>query len=83
MPKASRKPHLDPDQPVEVRVDDLLKRMTLKEKTGQMAGAIFADIDRAKQVIKEHSLGAGAPGFLINNPIDHVNTANGCCFGNW
>jgi len=29
-------PYLDPQQPVDVRVNDLLKRMTLKEKVGQL-----------------------------------------------
>jgi hypothetical protein len=28
--------YLDPDQPMNVRVDDLLSRMTLKEKVGQL-----------------------------------------------
>jgi beta-glucosidase len=28
--------YLDPSQPIEVRVDDLMKRMTLKEKVGQL-----------------------------------------------
>jgi beta-glucosidase len=31
-----RPPYLDPKQPIEVRVDDLLKRMTLEEKVGQL-----------------------------------------------
>ncbi len=29
-------PYLDPTQPIELRVDDLLSRMTLKEKVGQL-----------------------------------------------
>src|SRR6266567_6161199 len=28
--------YLDPKQPIEVRVDDLMSRMTLKEKVGQL-----------------------------------------------
>ena len=34
--KAEKPPYLDPAQPLEKRVDDLLSRMTLEEKVGQM-----------------------------------------------
>jgi beta-glucosidase len=34
--KAEKPPYLDPTQPLEKRVDDLLSRMTLEEKVGQM-----------------------------------------------
>jgi beta-glucosidase len=34
--KETKPPYLDPSQPIEVRVEDLLSRMTLKEKVGQM-----------------------------------------------
>lgn len=34
--EASKPLYLDASQPIEVRVDDLLKRMTLKEKVGQL-----------------------------------------------
>ena len=32
----------DPSQPVDVRVEDLLSRMTLEEKAAQMCGALAA-----------------------------------------
>jgi len=35
-PKSRSAPYKDPSQPVEVRVEDLLSRMTLEEKIGQM-----------------------------------------------
>lgn len=35
-PKSRLTPYKDPSQPVEVRVEDLLSRMTLEEKIGQM-----------------------------------------------
>ena len=33
---ASKPLYLDPSQPIDIRVDDLIKRMTLKEKIGQL-----------------------------------------------
>jgi len=45
----------DPNQPVEVRVDDLLSRMTLEEKIGQMT-----QIDRSVasfDVMKKYYIG--------------------------
>lgn len=35
-PKSKAEPYKDPSQPVDVRVEDLLSRMTLEEKIGQM-----------------------------------------------
>jgi beta-glucosidase len=34
--RAGGPPYLDPHQPIKIRVDDLLSRMTLKEKVGQL-----------------------------------------------
>ena len=47
----SSKPlYLDPTQPVELRVDDLMKRMTLKEKLGQLnLPCVYVD-DLGKQI---------------------------------
>src|SRR4051812_22966982 len=49
-PGADVLPYEDPSQPVSVRVADLLSRMTLEEKVGQMTqaerGAVDADASR-------------------------------------
>src|ERR1051326_7350573 len=35
-PQTSQPPYLDPNQPLETRLDDLIRRMTLQEKASQM-----------------------------------------------
>ena len=44
--------YLDPSQPIEVRVEDLLARMTLKEKIGQMNMAVRLGKDECTEFIK-------------------------------
>lgn len=46
--------YLDPQQPVEKRVDDLMKRMTLEEKVAQMAQ--YVGIEHMKAAEKEMTL---------------------------
>jgi beta-glucosidase len=41
-------PYLDPSLPVPDRVDDLLSRMTLEEKVGQMCQYLLPDVDLAE-----------------------------------
>jgi beta-glucosidase len=73
----AKKLYLDSGQPVEVRVEDLLGRMTLKEKIGQMSGAFFADLEQAKEDIVKHCVGAGNPPlFLIPDPASMVEFTN-------
>jgi len=64
----SSKLYLDSSQPVEIRVKDLLKKMTLKEKIGQMAGTIFINLEKAREDIKDSCLGVGAPLMFANSP---------------
>uniref|UniRef100_A0A7C9ED59 Beta-glucosidase n=1 Tax=Opuntia streptacantha TaxID=393608 RepID=A0A7C9ED59_OPUST len=61
----------DPNQPVEVRVEDLLSRMTLEEKIGQMT-----QIDRSAasfDVMKKYYIGSLLSG--INSPRFNGTTA--------
>lgn len=51
-------PYQDPTQPTDVRVADLLGRMTLAEKIGQMTQAERVDIDADPSLITEHRLGS-------------------------
>ncbi|MCA0444600.1 MAG: glycoside hydrolase family 3 C-terminal domain-containing protein [Bacteroidetes bacterium] len=51
-------PYLDPKQPVEIRVQDLLGRMTLDEKIGQMMQVDHTGITGAKQDITKLSIGS-------------------------
>lgn len=51
-------PYQDPDLPVATRVADLLGRMSLAEKIGQMAQAERVDIDADPSLITEHRLGS-------------------------
>ena len=50
--------YLDPTQPVSVRVADLLGRMTLAEKIGQMTQAERLDIDADPSLIATYGLGS-------------------------
>lgn len=50
--------YLDPDAPVDERVDDLLSRMTLDEKVGQMVQAERGSISGALQHIQEYYIGS-------------------------
>ena len=72
----TKKLYRDSSQIVEARVEDLLERMTLKEKIGQMAGAMLMNLDKAKEDIRDHCLGAGAPMMFANSPRDLANFAN-------
>ncbi|GAA4367411.1 glycoside hydrolase family 3 protein [Nocardioides caricicola] len=51
-------PYQDPTQPTDVRVADLLGRMTLAEKIGQMTQAERVDIDADPSLITENRLGS-------------------------
>src|SRR6478735_9399222 len=51
-------PYQDPTQPTDVRVADLLGRMTLAEKIGQMTQAERIDIDADPSLITENRLGS-------------------------
>ncbi|GAB3683717.1 glycoside hydrolase family 3 N-terminal domain-containing protein [Salinarchaeum chitinilyticum] len=63
----ARRPFEDPSLPTEERIDDLLDRMTLEEKAGQLVGMPLGDFDRgrdvdeAKDLIDDHNLGSVAP----------------------
>ena len=50
--------YLDPDAPVEERVDDLLSRMTLEEKAGQMVQAERGSVSGSMQHIDEFFIGS-------------------------
>jgi beta-glucosidase len=71
-------PYLDPDKSVDDRVNDLLSRMTLDEKIGQMVQAerSFADVDA---VIRDYFLGSvlsgggSIPGNKAQDWIDMYN----------
>jgi beta-glucosidase len=54
----SRLPYQDPRLSTAARVDDLLGRMTLAEKVGQMTQAERADIDADPSQITEYGLGS-------------------------
>jgi len=74
----ARKTYLDSSQAVQVRVKDLARRMTLKEKVGQMTGSLILNLEGAKEEIKSYCIGAGAPyyAWISNGPKDMVDFAN-------
>ena len=73
-----KKTYLDSSQAVRVRVEDLARRMTLREKVGQMTGSLIMDLEGAKEDIKNYCIGAGAPfyAWISGGPKDIVNFTN-------
>lgn len=57
-PKADRPPYLNPKLPVHLRVNDLLSRMTLEEKIGQMTQAERGAVTDNPSLIAEWKLGS-------------------------
>src|SRR5688572_17438371 len=57
-PQADRPPYLNPKLPVHRRVDDLLSRMTLEEKIGQMTQAERGAVTDNPSLIAEWKLGS-------------------------
>jgi len=64
LPAAAQAPvYLDPTQPIERRVEDLLARMALKEKVGQMnmpcvyEDALGPDIPSKREALRRYTLG--------------------------
>ena len=74
----AKKIYMDSSQAVRVRVKDLARRMTLKEKVGQMTGSLIMNLEGAKEDIKNYCIGAGAPfyAWLSNDPKDMVDFTN-------
>ncbi len=79
--------YLDPKQPVESRVEDLLSRMTLKEKVGQLnLPAVYVDqlgkdiptkMDACRRFAAgtyTHEIGPGCGFFALANTILHKGT---------
>src|SRR3954470_17460654 len=56
--QSDQPPYLDSGLPIPERVADLLSRMTLSEKIGQMTQAERADIDADPTLIKDYKLGS-------------------------
>ncbi|HQT92281.1 MAG TPA: glycoside hydrolase family 3 N-terminal domain-containing protein, partial [Candidatus Kryptobacter bacterium] len=69
----SRKAYLDQQLPVEKRVDDLLGRMTLQEKVGQMC-QVNADTTDAEQLARNGLVGSFL-NFTSPEEIDRLQTA--------
>lgn len=80
--------YLDPSQPVEVRVNDLMKRMTLKEKIGQLnlpcvyVDALGKTIPEKIEAIKKFAagtytseIGPGAGFFTLANTLKQKDLA--------
>jgi len=73
-PKSRSAPYKDPSQPVDVRVEDLLSRMTMEEKIGQMTQVennsispyyLFSPSEIAKYFIGSVLSGGNSSGFYL------------------
>ncbi len=77
-----RPPYRQPELSVEERVTDLLERMTLEEKAGQVVGTWCGhlgeeptDLADVKRVIRDYHVGVAAPfgwGGALNEQLDEV-----------
>ncbi len=88
-------PYLDPKQPIEVRVDDLMSRMTLKEKVGQLnlpcvyVNELGRDIPSKQAACRKFAagtytdeIGPGCGFFTLANEILHEGTRQQAGFFN-
>jgi len=86
--EGARPLYLDPTQPIEVRVDDLMKRMTLKEKVGQLnlpcvyVDALGKTIPEKIEAIRKFAagtytdeIGPGAGFFTLANTLEQKDLA--------
>ncbi|WP_256392937.1 glycoside hydrolase family 3 N-terminal domain-containing protein [Natronoarchaeum rubrum] len=75
-------PYLDPSLPIEERVSDLLDRMTLEEKIGQLAGSYVGilddgphEVDDVIDEIEEYHVGSVAPFGWGGSPNESADDA--------
>lgn len=72
--------YLDEDASVEDRVTDLLDRMTLAEKIGQLVGTVTNDLDDIREKITDNHIGLASPfahgGWENNTPRKAATLAN-------
>ncbi len=66
----------DPSQPIEERVEDLLSKMNLEEKVGQMTGFFILSPEAASEVVEKYHAGAGGPFIIWEKPVDLANFVN-------
>lgn len=87
--ESSKPLYLDPSQPVDVRVDDLMKRMTLKEKVGQLnlpcvyVDALGKTIPEKIEALKKfaagtytNEIGPGSGFFTLANTLEQKDLAS-------
>lgn len=76
-------PYQEPDTALEDRIEDLVDRMTLEEKVGQLVGTVLGDVgdwlpggdrETVRQQVQEHRLGSVAP-FLPGGEADDPGSA--------
>lgn len=73
-PKTKKSAYLDPNQPIEKRVEDLLSRMTIEEKIAQLQ-CTFQDVEKTN-IIAKNGLGEIAPILRGFDPKEGAEKAN-------
>ena len=63
-------------QSIEERVEDLLSKMSLEEKVGQMTGFRILSLGEALEAVEKYYAGAGGPSFFWQKPTDLTNFIN-------
>jgi beta-glucosidase len=66
----------DSSRPIEERVEDLLSKMSLEEKIGQMCGFFLLTPEIASEAVEKYNAGAGAPFLMWEKATDLVNIVN-------
>ncbi len=66
----------DSSRPVEERVEDLLSKMSLEEKVGQMSGFFMLTAENVLEAVEKYYTGAGGPFIIWEKPEDLANTVN-------
>lgn len=66
----------DSSRPIEERVEDLLSKMSLEEKVGQMTGFFMITAENVLEAVEKYHAGAGGPFIIWEKPEDLANTVN-------
>jgi Fibronectin type III-like domain len=76
LPPASDPPYLNPSVPIDVRVHDLISRMTLDEKASQLVGLSYSKFAYKNVQLSSNSVQAGNE-LCVDAEVDNISQRDG------